>query len=76
MIPYRNVSGKSGIVSYELSEDSITVVFGSGGCKHYLYNAARPGRATVEKMKALARQGYGLNGYISSVVKDSFARKW
>ena len=76
MTPYRNLSGKSGIVLYELSEDSITVVFESGQWRHYLYNAARPGRATVEQMKVRAKRGYGLNRYISSEVKDNFARKW
>lgn len=76
MTPYRNLSGKSGIVSYELSEDSITVVFRSGRYRHYLYDGTRPGISVVERMKALARQGYGLNRYILSDVKHNFSRKW
>lgn len=76
MTPYRNFKGNSNVVSYETSEDSIIVVFKSGGCSHYLYNSFRPGRATVERMKVLATKGYGLNSYISSTVKGNYARKW
>ncbi|SBV37649.1 conserved hypothetical protein [uncultured Stenotrophomonas sp.] len=76
MTPYRNLNGNSNVVSYEVAEDSIIVVFKSGRRTHYLYNSLRPGRVAVERMKALAAQGHGLNSYISSVVKDNFARKW
>ena len=76
MIPYRNLNGDSGVVSYDVVEDSIHVVFKSGACRNYLYNSVRPGSAVVETMKALAAQGYGLNSYISSVVKNNYARKW
>lgn len=76
MVPYRNLNGDSGVVSYEAADDSIHVVFKSGACRNYLYNAVRPGRAMVERMKSLAAQGYGLNSYISSVVKSNYARKW
>lgn len=76
MTPYRNLSGNSNVVAYEVAEDSIHVVFKSGACRNYLYNSVRPGKAVVERMKALAAQGHGLNSYISSVVKDNFARKW
>jgi len=76
MTPYRNLNGDSNVVSYEASEDSIIVVFRSGRYSHYLYNSFRPGRAVVERMKTLAAQGHGLNSYISSTVKDNFARKW
>ena len=76
MTPYRNLGGNSNVVAYEVAEDSIHVVFKSGACRNYLYNSVRPGMATVERMKSLAAQGHGLNSYISSVVKDNFARKW
>ena len=76
MTPYRNLNGDSNVVSYEASEDSIIVVFKGGRYSHYLYNSFRPGRVVVERMKALAVQGHGLNSYISSVVKDNFTRKW
>lgn len=76
MTPYRNLSGNSNVVAYEVAGDSIHVVFKSGTYRNYLYNSVRPGRAMVAKMKLLAEQGRGLNSYISSTVKDNFARKW
>ncbi len=76
MTPYQNLNGNSGIVSYAITEDSIHVVFKSGAQRNYLYNQLRPGKAAVDKMKALAAQGYGLNSYISKMEKLSFAEKW
>lgn len=76
MMPYRNLSGNSNVVSYEANEESIHLVFKSGRYRNYLYNSVRPGQAVVERMKALAAQGYGLNSYISSTAKDRYARKW
>lgn len=76
MTPYRNFSGDSNVVSYEATEDSIHVVFNSGRYRNYLYNSIRPGKSVLERMKSLAAQGRGLNSYISSVVKDRYARKW
>jgi hypothetical protein len=76
MTPYQNLNGNSGIVSYAITEDSIHVVFKSGTHCNYLYNQQRPGKAVVDRMKALAAQGYGLNSYISTVIKNSYAKKW
>lgn len=76
MTPYRNLNGNSNVVAYEATEDSIHVVFKSGACRHYLYNAVRPGGATVEQMKRLAIAGRGLNSYISSTVRSNYAKKW
>lgn len=76
MTPYRNLSGNSDVATYEATEGSIHVVFKSGRFRNYLYNSVRPGQVVVERMKALAAQGRGLNSYISSVVKDRYARKW
>ncbi len=76
MTPYRNLSGNSNVASYESTEDSIHVVFKSGRCRNYLYNSVRPGQTVVERMKFLAARGYGLNSYISSTVRDRYARKW
>lgn len=76
MTPYLNLSGASNVVSYEITEDSIHVVFASGTHKNYLYNNSRPGRGMVDQMKVLAKQGRGLNSYISCVVKSNYARKW
>lgn len=74
MIPYRNLSGRSGIVSYETTDDSIHVLF--RGERHYRYDHTRPGKADVERMKALAEQGQGLGTYISQTVKNRYADKW
>ena len=76
MTPYRNLSGKSNIVSYDIAEDSIHVVFKSGTHRNYLYNHVSPGRVMVDTMKALAIQGHGLNSYISSTVKGNYDKKW
>lgn len=76
MTPYRNLNGDSGVLSYETTEDSIHVVFSSGAHRNYLYNHSRPGKAMVDRMKLLAAQGRGLNSYITTTVRKSYARKW
>lgn len=76
MTPYRNLGGDSSVVAYESTEDSIHVVFKSGRWLNYLYDSSRPGKASVDRMKALAARGHGLNAFISSVVKSNYARKW
>lgn len=76
MTPYRNLGGNSNVVAYEANDDSIHVLFKSGACRNYLYNSVRPGKAVVERLKGLAAQGRGLGSFISSVVKDNYARKW
>lgn len=76
MTSYKNLNGNSNVESYEIAEDSITVRFKSGGIRNYLYTYQRPGVAVVDRMKALAEQGHGLNSYISSIVKSRFAQKW
>lgn len=73
---YKNVSGSSSVVGYELSDDAIHVVFASGRHRNYLYSHRVPGRSVVDRMKQLAVQGYGLNSYISTVVKGNYDRKW
>lgn len=73
---YRNLSGNSSIVAYEINEDSIHVLFTSGVYRNYLYNPVRPGNAVVERMKRLAAEGRGPGSFISSVVKKNHAKKW
>lgn len=74
MTAYANRGGDSGIVSYEITADSITVEFKDGW--KYVYDSTAPGAATVVRMKELAQSGHGLNSYISSVVKTNFSRKY
>jgi len=76
MTPYRNLGENSNIVAYEITENTIQVIFRRGRYRNYLYDSVRPGSAAVEKMKILAEQGRGLNAYISSVIKGRYARKW
>ena len=73
MESYANAGGDSGVVAYEVGDDSIAVQFKGGA--EYLYNYASTGQANVEQMKKLARAGQGLNSYISRVVKKAYARK-
>ena len=76
MTPYRNLNGDSNVVSYETTEDSIHLVFRSGTNRNYLYDHSRPGKSMVDRMKALAAQGHGLNSYIGTTVRQSYAKKW
>ena len=70
---YSNLSGKSGVVSYETTADSITLRFVNGD--RYLYTAARPGRDAVDRMKALAKAGRGLSTFVSQHVRENYERK-
>ena len=75
MVPYRNLSDNSNVVSYKSTEDSIYRVFRSGRYRNYLYKIIHPGHTVKETMKWLAARGYGLNSYISSTVKGCYTRK-
>jgi len=68
---YKNLGGSSGVSSYEIGDDNIIVEFSDGA--RYLYNYISPGRMDVEKMKALAVSGRGLNSFISRVIRKRFA---
>lgn len=70
---YRDIDNDSGIEAYEISYDSIAVRFKRGGM--YLYTYASAGATHIETMKRLALSGDGLNGYINSHVKHSYARR-
>ncbi|MCD9521553.1 hypothetical protein GLP21_10380 [Photobacterium carnosum] len=76
MTPYMNRNDNSNIEAYEIDGDSITVKFMSGRWQYYLYTSQKPGPIVVEKMQDLAREGRGLNSYISRVVRTNFERKW
>ena len=66
MEPYGNLNGNSNVVAFELGGDYIVVRFRPGRWTEYTYTYASAGSSAVETMKALARQGYGLNSYIST----------
>lgn len=69
---YKNLSGKSGISSYELRVDSILVQFSSG--KSYVYSYSSAGAANVEQLKRLAVAGSGLNSFIMKNVSKLYVR--
>ena len=76
MTPYLNLKGNSNIVAYEILENAIIVEFKSGKFRRYRYDYISPGVNSVEEMKRLALQGYGLNAYINTKVKTSYAERW
>lgn len=73
---YKNLSGQSNVVAYELAHGSISVEFASGTYRTYVYDSIRPGPVIVAELQRLAVAGRGINSYISSVVKSNFARKY
>lgn len=70
---YKNLNGGSGVVAYEISNDSIMVEFNNNSL--YLYSYLIPGQQHVDNMKGLAVRGYGLNGYINSYVKKQYEKR-
>lgn len=68
---YRNSGGDSGVSSFEIGADYITVKF-SGTIRIYRYSYRKAGQNHVETMKKLARSGRGLNSYINRYVKDLY----
>jgi len=69
---YKNLGGDSGVHAYEIGVDSITVKFGTG--KVYLFTNRSAGRANIERMKALALAGQGLNAFIKRNVNKDYER--
>ena len=72
---YANLDGESGVLGYELHEQSIDVYFRSGHRRGYRYSAVRPGLAHVREMQRLARAGRGLATYINQHVRENYERK-
>ena len=70
---YANLSGNSGVFSYEISDGEIEVTFNDGST--YLYTDQSAGPGNITQMHALARFGQGLNGFINTNVKFRYARK-
>jgi len=70
---YKNLNGNSGVVAFEIGVQDIKIKFHDGSI--YLYDYSIPGSDAVEKLKELARKGYGLSGYISTFVRERYAAK-
>jgi len=70
---YKNISGDSGVVAYDIGRRSITVEFHSG--ERYLYTDDSAGADNITEMQRLATLGSGLSTYISQIVRERYARK-
>lgn len=73
MESYRNLGGDSGVSGYEAGSDYIIVQFSNGAS--YLYNGKVTGVQNIARMKQLASRGSGLNSFINTHVKKSYAAK-
>jgi hypothetical protein len=75
MKPYRNVSGDSGVVGYEVGRNYIRIRFKSN--HDYTYEAGRVGRRHLTEMQKRAEAGQGLATYINAhpEVRDGFSRR-
>ncbi|MDD7887106.1 hypothetical protein [Flavivirga sp. 57AJ16] len=69
---YKNLGGDSGIASYEIGADKITITFSTNVSYEYTYDSA--GVDHIENMKSLAKNGQGLNSYINKYVKKRYSR--
>jgi len=70
---YKNLSGDSGVVAYQIKPDSIDVKFEDGWIYLYTYKSA--GAPHVEQMKVLAAAGRGLSTYIVRYVRKGYEWK-
>ena len=70
---YKDLNSDSGVSSYELGDDSITVHFKRGGS--YIYTCASAGSHHIAEMKRLALAGDGLNSYIQKFVRKGYLKK-
>jgi hypothetical protein len=63
-----DLSKRSGIETYEIGETFISVKF-KNSSKIYTYSYKLAGKINVDTMKTLAKNGKGLNGYITRNVR-------
>lgn len=63
MKPYRNLSGHSGVVAYEIRPGAIVVKFRGG--EAYTYSDQTATASAVAEMQRLARAGRGLSTFIA-----------
>lgn len=72
-IRYKNLSGDSNVVRYEVTKDVVTVQFADNSVYNYSNQSA--GQDNIAKMKTLAAAGKGLGTFIAAGLKDRFMRK-
>lgn len=73
MEKYLNRGGNSGVSSFEIGDDYVSVYF-KGNSKLYKYSNSSAGTYHIEAMKRLAQNGSGLNSYIMNNVKHDFEK--
>lgn len=73
MTIYKNINGDSNVLAYEIGNDYIDVQF-KGTAKTYKYSYQSTGKANVETMKKLAKNGDGLNSFINRNVKYLYVK--
>ena len=71
MIPYKNITGNSGVQAYEIGPNYITVKF-TKTARTYTYSYSKAGKEYVETMKRLAENGAGLNSFINRFVRNLY----
>lgn len=69
---YGTSNHEAGVTEFALLPDAILLLFHNGAA--YLYTNDVPGAMHVERMRALATQGRGLNTYVSRFVGKHFAQ--
>ena len=70
---YRNLSGNTGVIAYEIRPHAIDVQFAGGDI--YVYSYASAGPEQVEEMKRRALAGRGLATFISQHVQHAYESK-
>jgi hypothetical protein len=71
---YANLSGNSGVVSYDLRVNSIVIQFQDGW--KYEYTNESAGELVVARLKRLAVAGKGLSSFVARVARDKYANKF
>jgi len=73
MEAYKNLNGNSGIESYEIGSDEITIRLTDG--EIYVYTNQSAGNDNIEQMKKLALAGSGLHTFMNDEVKYLYRSK-
>lgn len=74
MEKYKNLSGNSGAIAFEIASGAITVQFQDGW--KYLYTDQSAGALNISHMHQLAKAGRGLCTFITQSVRKKYIRKW
>ena len=74
MTQYKNLSGKSDVISYEIGDGYIWVVFISGP-EAYLYTDKSVGKINIKRLQECAKKGKGLCTYIDRYCHSLYERK-